>query len=235
MARKARQRAQSGVYYVRADSADKLVFPDPNDRQVLADLLTQCAADDMTEVWAYAFLDEQLHFVIKEGLDGVSRFLRAALSKYALWYNAKYARAGRLFADRFRSLPLEEADDMLAAARYVLTAGEPDVTNIRAFLRDNEELTAYAGGKTALKAYLQEKGTFCGFDRAVISDADLLAAVRALLLNVGADRLDLLSEEEYLAVLRAMLAIPGATVGQVSRVCGISRRQLLRAQETKSV
>ena len=79
---------------------------------------------------------------------------------------------------------------------------------------------------------MKEAGSFRGFERDRISDADLLAAVRTILLEVGADRLDTLREAEYLALLRRILAVPGATVGQVSRVCGISRRQLEKAKVT---
>lgn len=230
MARTARQRAQSGVYYILVSSLDKLLFVEEADRSVFAAILAECA-DDMTDVWAYALEDERIHLVVKEGLDGVSRFVRKVLSRYAVRYNAKYRREGRLFADRFRSLPLEEPDEMLEAVRYVFSVCgyRPVATNYAEFIRQNEELSLYAGGQAALKAYFGQTGTFRGFERDVVSDADLLAAARSILLDIGEDKLDRLNETEYLAVLKKILSIKGATVGQVSRVCGISRRQLEKA------
>ncbi len=224
MARKPRQRAQSGVYYVLAASADRLLFVDEEDGRRFAALLKTRAETDMTDVWAYSLQSERVHLVVKEGLDGISRFVRDVLGEYAVWFNRKYRAEGRLFADRFRSLPLEDADEILEAVRYVYRCGGA------AFYADGGELALYAGGAAGLKSYMKEAGGFRGFERDSVSDADLLAAVRAILMEVGADRLDTLREAEYLALLRRMLAVPGATVGQVSRVCGISRRQLEKAK-----
>ena len=224
MARKPRQRAQSGVYYVLAASADRLLFVDEEDGRRFAALLKTRAETDMTDVWAYSLQSERVHLVVKEGLDGVSRFVRDVLGEYAVWFNRKYRAAGRLFADRFKSLPLEDPDEILEAVRYVYRCGGT------AFYADGGELALYAGGAPRLKSYMKEAGGFRGFERDSVSDADLLAAVRAILMEVGADRLDMQSEAEYLALLRRMLAVPGATVGQVSRVCGISRRQLEKAR-----
>ena len=224
MARKPRQRAQSGVYYILAASADRLLFVDEEDGRRFAALLKTRAETDMTDVWAFSLQSERVHLVVKEGLDGVSRFVRDVLGEYAVWFNRKYRAAGRLFADRFKSLPLEDPDEILEAVRYVYRCGGT------AFYADGGELALYAGGAPRLKSYMKEAGGFRGFERDSVSDADLLAAVRAILMEVGADRLDMQSEAEYLALLRRMLAVPGATVGQVSRVCGISRRQLEKAR-----
>ncbi len=224
MARKPRQRAQSGVYYILAASADRLLFVDEEDGKRFAALLKTRAENDMTDVWAFSLQSERVHLVVKEGLDGISRFVRDVLGSYAVWFNAKYRSEGRLFSDRFKSLPLEDPDEILEAVRYVYRCGGT------AFYADSGELALYAGGTARLKSYMKETGSFRGFERDRISDADLLAAVRTILLEVGADRLDTLREAEYLALLRRILAVPGATVGQVSRVCGISRRQLEKAK-----
>lgn len=111
MARKPRKRAQSGVYYILAASADKLLFIDDEDRKRFAGILVSRAARDMTGLWAYCTEDEKIHLVIKEGLDGVSTFVRDVLGSYAVWFNLKYRADGRLFSDRFRSLPLEEPSE----------------------------------------------------------------------------------------------------------------------------
>ncbi len=232
MARKPRKRAQSGVYYILAASADKLLFIDDEDRKRFAGILVSRAARDMTGLWAYCTEDEKIHLVIKEGLDGVSTFVRDVLGSYAVWFNLKYRADGRLFSDRFRSLPLEEPDEMLDAVRYVFGCGNfsDERTNYREFLRSDEELAFYAGGAAALKEYMKERGRFRGFERDAIDDGQLLARVRALLMEVGSERLDGLDEREYLELLKRILDIKGCTVGQVSRVCGISRRQLEKAR-----
>ena len=202
------------------------------DRKRFAGILVSRAARDMTGLWAYCTEDEKIHLVIKEGLDGVSTFVHDVLGSYAVWFNLKYRADGRLFSDRFRSLPLEEPDEMLDAVRYVFGCGNfsDERTNYREFLRSDEELAFYAGGAAALKECMKERGRFRGFERDAIDDGQLLARVRALLMEVGSERLDGLDEREYLELLKRILDIKGCTVGQVSRVCGISRRQLEKAR-----
>lgn len=119
MARKARERAQSGIYYVEVKSNDRLIFIEEDDYRYFLTLLSKAADDDFAELCAYCLFEEQLFFVIKEGLSGISEFMRRILPKYTVRYNVKYFREGKLFGGRFKSKPLETEDELLDAVRYV--------------------------------------------------------------------------------------------------------------------
>lgn len=234
MARKARQRAASGVYYIRIDSADKLIFIDDGDGRAFLSLLETAIADDFAELYAYCLLNERIHLVVKEGLSGVSPTVQKVLSAYTLSYNKRYGRDGKLFYDRFKSLPLEEAEDVLDAVRYVhrvpLLEGQTlryPFSSYSRYLRGDlgGDIVMLAGGMSAFKDYTDRPSAFIGFDRKHISDEELTIAARALLEGYTQERL----EAEYDDVLRKLLRIEGATVGQLCRVLQISRRRLERA------
>lgn len=119
MARKARERALSGVYYVEASGNNRVVFIEDDDYRRFIERMTLCAAEDFAEICAYALDSEKVCLVIKEGLGGISAFMHRLLPNYVSFYNAKYSRSGKLFCDRFKSEPLESDDRILDAVRYV--------------------------------------------------------------------------------------------------------------------
>lgn len=119
MARKARERAMSGIYYAEAVGNNKLIFIEADDYRYFLSLARQAAEEDFSEICAYALFPEHVHFVLKEGLNGISEFMRKILPKYTAHYNGKYGRDGKLFYDRFKSQPLESEEETLNAVRYI--------------------------------------------------------------------------------------------------------------------
>lgn len=119
MARKARQRAESGMYYIEVVSDNKLIFIENDDYRKFLELLKKEAEDDFAEILAYSLFPEKIYLVVKEGLFGISELMRKVLPKYTVGYNIKYARSGKLFYDRFKSRPLESEESVLDAVRYV--------------------------------------------------------------------------------------------------------------------
>lgn len=119
MARKARERAESGIYYVEITGNNKLIFVEDDDCRKFLELLRAAAEEDFAEICAYVLLSEKICLVVKEGLGGISELMRSVLPKYTARYNRKYRRSGKLFYDRFKSRPLETAEEALDAVRYV--------------------------------------------------------------------------------------------------------------------
>ena len=119
MARKARVRAESGIYYVEILGNNKLIFVEDDDCRRFVEMLGAAAEEDYAEICAYVLLSEKICLVVKEGLSGISDLMRTVLPKYTARYNRKYQRSGKLFYDRFKSRPLETAEEALDALRYV--------------------------------------------------------------------------------------------------------------------
>lgn len=116
MARKARIRALSGVYYIRLDSVSPL-FLFEDDYPYFINLLKSEKENDFIEVYAYCLIEDSAHLVVKEGLSGISGNLMRVKSRYAAYYNSKYSKNGPLFKGRFFSVPLEENADIIKYVR----------------------------------------------------------------------------------------------------------------------
>ena len=117
MARKARERAESGIYYVEISGNNKLIFVEDDDCRRFLEILKASAEEDFAEICAYVLLSEKICLVVKEGLGGISDLMRDVLPKYTARYNRKYSRSGKLFYDRFKSRPLETAEEALDVVR----------------------------------------------------------------------------------------------------------------------
>lgn len=119
MARKPRQRAENGIYHVLLRAKDKMLFVSDDDASVFLKILLEEKQSDFLEVYAYCFLNDCIHLVIKEGLGGISANIMRVKSNYSRYYNTANLSKGSLFFDRFLSEPLDEADMVLDCTRYV--------------------------------------------------------------------------------------------------------------------
>ena len=119
MARKARVRAESGIYYVEILGNNKLIFVEDDDCRRFVEMLGAAAEEDYAEICAYVLLSEKICLVVKEGLSGISDLMRTVLPKYTARYNRKYQRSGKLFYDRYISEPIESDADLIDAVRFI--------------------------------------------------------------------------------------------------------------------
>lgn len=228
MARKARERAQSGIYYVQVCSDNRLIFIEEDDYRYFLTLMKRAAEDDFAEVCAYSLFSEKLHFVVKEGLSGISEFMRRVLPKYTVRYNLKYSREGSLFADRFKSKPLESEEDVLDAVRYVhrllLLNGEADGLKY-----PYSSYTDYVKGADALRGgtvmllcgdsnlqFRLEMDKESGFapDKKKLTDADVAALLKSRLEGMSAEDVENMSHEKHAEIVRYLHG------------CGVSIRRL---------
>ena len=78
MARKAREKSESGMYHVVLKGNDKLLFAEDDDYRYFLSLLSKTAERDYLETYAYCLFSEIAHLVLKEGLRGsMQRKIRA--------------------------------------------------------------------------------------------------------------------------------------------------------------
>lgn len=119
MARKARARAQSGIYHIVLKGNERLLFTEDADYSFFTTLLKQTAERDLMECYAYCLFPEVVHLVVKEGLRAFGESVKTLTSKYAVYANEKYALSGKLFYDRFLSEPLEAESELIDAVRFV--------------------------------------------------------------------------------------------------------------------
>lgn len=119
MARKAREKSESGMYHVVLKGNNKLLFAEDDDYRYFLSLLRKTAERDYVEIYAYCMFSEIAHLVLKEGLRPFGESVKTLVSAYAVRCNEKYSRAGKLFYDRYISEPIESDDDLIDAVRFV--------------------------------------------------------------------------------------------------------------------
>lgn len=77
----------------------------------------------------------------------VSEFMRNVESDFAVWYNGRYGRKGRLWADRFKSTLLESPQAMQAAVLYV------ELNGVRAGLARRPEQHLFSSPRLRLAGF----------------------------------------------------------------------------------
>jgi len=70
----------------------------------LADLLPATH----TSCYAWAFLSNHAHFLLRSGDKGLSTLMRRLLTGYAVRFNRRHSRHGQLFQNRYKSIVCQE-------------------------------------------------------------------------------------------------------------------------------
>lgn len=90
------------------------------DFEKLKETIATVKQDLHFEIYAYCFMNNHVHIVLKEkSLGDISLIMKRILTKYARWYNIKYGRSGALIANRYKSVPVEIDEYFLQLIRYV--------------------------------------------------------------------------------------------------------------------
>lgn len=119
MARKAREKSESGMYHVVLKGNDKLLFAEDDDYRYFLALVKKTAERDLLEIYAYCIFPEIAHLLLKEGLRPLGDSIKSLVSSYAVRCNEKYSRSGKLFYDRYISEPIESDDEIIDASRFI--------------------------------------------------------------------------------------------------------------------
>ncbi len=86
---------------------------------LLGDAATACGV----EVHAYCLMSNHFHLLLHCPVAGLSEVMQSVQFRYAQWFNHRYDRDGPLFRGRFRSV-LVDNDEQLAHRR-ALRASQP--------------------------------------------------------------------------------------------------------------
>ena len=121
MSRLARAISESGVYHILFRGVNQQnIFEEDADFNKLKETIATVKQDLGFEVYAYCFMSNHVHIVLKEKSFGdISLIMKRILTKYARWYNIKYGRSGALIANRYKSVPVEIDEYFLHLIRYV--------------------------------------------------------------------------------------------------------------------
>ena len=74
----------------------------------------------LAEIIAYCLMPNHFHLLVKQlKNEGISIFMRRSLDSYTKYYNIKYNRVGPLFQGRFKTVAIENDEQLLHLSRYI--------------------------------------------------------------------------------------------------------------------
>lgn len=120
MARKARVKSTSGIYHVLVTGeSDSVIFANVSDLEKYIELLSEYSDVCGFKLYAYCLMKNHVHLLINENGADISRIMKRIGTSFVYWYNNKYARQGQLFADRFKSEPVETEEDLKRVIKFI--------------------------------------------------------------------------------------------------------------------
>ena len=120
MARKARVKSASGIYHVMFRGVNRQdIFHDDEDRRRFLEIFKKYKKKMALKVYAWCLMSNHVHFLLKEGEEGIGSTMKRVGVSYALYYNWKYRTSGHLFQNRFNSESVESDEYFLTVVRYI--------------------------------------------------------------------------------------------------------------------
>jgi REP element-mobilizing transposase RayT len=100
-----------------ADRQD--IFSCDPDRHMFEHQMGDLVDRGLIEIHAFALMDNHFHLLARSLRGEISVAMHRLGSEYARWYNREHRRDGPLFRNRFVSVPVENDEQFLVAARYI--------------------------------------------------------------------------------------------------------------------
>ncbi len=120
MPRKAREKSSTGIYHVILRGINRQrIFEDDEDYEKLLETLKDYKEKSGYEIYAYCFMSNHVHILLKEGQEELGTIFRRIGATYVYWYNWKYNRRGHLFQGRYKSETVETDRYFLTVLRYI--------------------------------------------------------------------------------------------------------------------
>ncbi len=95
------------------------IFFDNEDMARLHSTLLRFKKMSDFQLYAYCFMPNHIHLLIRERHEPISRIMQKISSSFVFWYNDKYERCGHLFQERYKSEVVEDDQYFLTVLRYI--------------------------------------------------------------------------------------------------------------------
>lgn len=120
MPRRPRLHVTGGLYHVtlRGNNGNDL-FKSRSDRVRLNELVESALLEEQARVYSFCWMTNHLHLAIQVSGKPLGRVVHSFATKYARYYNAKYARSGHLFENRYYANLVDLDEYLLELVRYI--------------------------------------------------------------------------------------------------------------------
>jgi REP element-mobilizing transposase RayT len=95
------------------------IFRDNKDRNDMIERLGDLLPATKIACYAWAFLSNHAHFLLRSGDGGLPTFTRRLLTGYAVRFNRRHRRHGQLFQNRYKSIICQEDVYLKELVRYI--------------------------------------------------------------------------------------------------------------------
>ena len=121
MSRQPRIISESGMYHIIFRGINKQnIFNDEQDYKKLKGILRDVKSQMDFEIYAYCFMTNHVHILIKEKIPGeISLIMKRILIRYVMWFNGKYQRTGGLIENRYKGYAINDDRYLLEVVRYI--------------------------------------------------------------------------------------------------------------------
>ncbi|MGQ9645167.1 MAG: transposase [Thermodesulfobacteriota bacterium] len=98
-----------GALHLMVRGIDKsTIFKDDEDWSRFLERLGENVVETQSSVWAWTFMENHIHLLVRSGRLGISALMRRLLTGYAQYYNRRHGRTGHLFENRYKSILCDE-------------------------------------------------------------------------------------------------------------------------------
>ena len=97
----------------------RVVFHDDDDRNSFLDLLFESAALFAVDVHSFALMPNHFHLMIATGEANLCQFMQQFQNRVIKVYNARHARVGHVFQDRYKAIVVDSEEYGSVLSRYI--------------------------------------------------------------------------------------------------------------------
>lgn len=138
MAREGRQKSSTGIYHVLLRGVDKLFLSD-DDYTEFRERLGEYFGGK-AHLLAFLLLPNRIHLLVDEGSVDLVYAIKPLCTSYARYFNRTYNSDGKLFYDRFKSVPAETEEELADTVAFFNAIGKASAN------RQNSSLYEYTDG-----------------------------------------------------------------------------------------
>lgn len=95
------------------------IFLDDNDREDFLSRLEKLLPVTMTSCYAWAIMPNHAHFLFRTGSTPIATLMSRLLTGYAVYFNFRHKRSGKLFHNRYKSILCQEDAYLTELVRYI--------------------------------------------------------------------------------------------------------------------
>lgn len=120
MPRKARIDVPGALHHIICRGIERRkIFLNDIDRDDFVDRLSMIVSESETLCYAWALIPNHFHLLLKTGSKPITTVMRRLLTGYAVGFNHRHGRHGRLFQNRYKSILCQADAYLLELVRYI--------------------------------------------------------------------------------------------------------------------